>query len=139
MDQQPAQGISRKGLDAVFEAEEALKSELILEARLLRERQQDEAAAEKFARAAEIEERLGDLCEAKGLVKKSLVHRFSAASCWAQAGNFYRAIMLCDDLLGRSDLPDRLRRRIHEYADTLRARRSQWYTGLMAEAVGSEG
>src|SRR5690348_14560700 len=127
MGQQPARGISRKGLDPAFEAEEAHKSDLILEARLLREQQQDEAAAEKFAHAAELEEQLSDICEAKGLVEKSLIHRFSAASCWAHAGNFYRAITLCDDLLGRPDLPDRLRRRIHDYADTLRARRAQWY------------
>jgi hypothetical protein len=133
MSQQPARGISRKGLDATFEAEEAHKSDLILGARLLREQQQDEAAAEKFAQAAEIEEHLSDLCEAKGLVEKSFVHRFSAASCWAQAGNFYRAITLCDDLLARTDLPDRLRQRVHDYADTLRARRAQWYAGLVAE------
>ncbi len=139
MDQQPARGISRRGLDPAFEAEEAHKSDLILEARLLREQQQDEAAAEKFAHAAEIEERLADLCEAKGLLDKSFLHRFSAASCWAQAGNFYRAITLCDDLLSRPGLPDRLRRRIHGYADTLRARRAQWYAGLVLETAGSEG
>jgi hypothetical protein len=139
MGQQPARGISRKGLDAAFEAEEAHKSDLILEARLLRERQQDEAAAEKFAQAAKIEERLSDICDAKGLLEKSHVHRFSAASCWAQAGNFYRAITLCDDLLGRPDLPDRLRRRVQNYADTLRARRAQWYAGLVLETAGSEG
>src|SRR5712692_8549823 len=119
MSQQSARGISRQSLDTAFEAEEARKSDLILGARLLREQQQDEAAAEKFAQAAEIEEHLSDICEAKGLVEKSFVHRFSAASCWAQAGNFYRAITLCDDSLARADLPDRLRQRVHDYADTL--------------------
>lgn len=139
MGQQSARGINWQGVDAAFEAEEAHKSDLMLEARLLREQQQDEAAAEKFAQAAEIEECLADLCEAKGLVEKSLVHRFSAASCWAQAGNFYRAITLCDDLLARTDLPDHLRQRVRGYADTLRARRAQWYAGLVLETVGSEG
>jgi len=96
MGQQSARSINQQGLDAAFEAQETHKSDLILEGQLLRE-QQGEAAAEKFAQAAEIEERLSDICEAKGLVEKSFVHRFSAASCWAQAGNFYRAITLCDD------------------------------------------
>src|SRR5205809_582651 len=73
MSQQPARGISRQGLDAAFEAEEARKSRLILEARLLREQQQDEGAADRFAQAAEIEERLSDICEAKNLVEKALV------------------------------------------------------------------
>jgi hypothetical protein len=111
----------------------------MLEAELLREQGQDEAAAEKFAQAAEIEERLSDLCEAKGLVEKSFVHRFSAASCWAQAGDFYHAIALCDDLLARAALPDRLRQRVHDYAQTLRARRARWYAELVLETAGSRG
>ena len=139
MGQQSARSINQQGLDAAFEAQETHKSDLILGARLLRERQQDEAAAEKFAQAAEIEEHLSEICEAKGLVEKSFVHRFSAASCWAQAGNFSRAITLCDDLLARADLPDHLRQHVHDYADTLRARRAQWYAGLVLEAVRGEG
>jgi hypothetical protein len=126
-------------LDAAFEADEARKSNLILEAQLLREQQQDEAAASRFAQAAAMEERLSDLCEEKGLVEKSLVHRFSAASCWAQAGNFYQALMLCDGLLARADLPDRLRQRVRNYAHTLRVRRAQWYAGLALERTGTEG
>ena len=136
MSQQAMHGINRSGLDAAFEMEETRKSDLMLEAQLLREQQQDESAAEKFAQAAGIEERLSDLCEAKGLVEKSLVHRFSAASCWAQAGNFYRAIALCDDLLSRPDLSDRLRQRVAEYAAAIRSRRSQWYAGLVLAAAG---
>ncbi len=104
----------------------------------MREQQQDEAAV-KFAEAAEIEEHLSDLCEAKCLMEKSFKHRFSAASCWAQAGNFYRAISLCDDLLARTDLPDRLRLHIREYANTLRGRRAQWYEELVLETTVSKG
>jgi hypothetical protein len=109
-----------------------------LEAQLLREQQQDETAAEKFAQAAEIEERLSSVCEAKGLIEKALVHRFSAASCWAQAGNFYRAIALCDSLLARTELSDRLRQRVQEYAAAVRARRSHWYEGLVLAPASSE-
>jgi len=138
MSQQLARGISRKGLDVAFEADEERKSNLILKAQLLREQEMEDEAAAKFAQAAMIEERLSYICEAKGLIEKSFVHRFSAASCWAQAGNFYYAIALCDDLLVCDDLPDRLRQRVHNYAHTLRVRRTQWYTELMLEMTKSE-
>jgi len=68
-------------------------------------------------------------------MEKSFLHWFSAASCWAQAGDFYHAIALCDDLLARADLPERLRQRIQEYAHTIRIRRAQWYEELILEAV----
>lgn len=139
MNQQPAHGIDREGLDAAFEADEARKSDLFLEAQLLREQRQDEAAADKFAQAAVIEECLSDICEAKGLIEKSRLHRFSAASCWAQAGNFYHAIALCNDLLARRDLPERLRQHIHAYVRTLCARRAQWYGELVSETTESAG
>ncbi len=137
MSHQSLKGIGREGLDAAFEADEAQKSNLILSAQLLREQQQDEAAI-KFAQAASIEEKLADICEEKGLIEKSLVHRFSAASCWAQAGNFYQAIALCDSLLARGDLPSRLREHIQDYDQTLRARRKQWYEELVLETTSSE-
>lgn len=78
-----------------------------------------------FAQAARIEERLSEVCESKGLLEKSFIHRFSAASCWAQAGDFYHAIALCDELLARADLPERLGQRVEEYAQTIRVRRDQ--------------
>jgi hypothetical protein len=120
-------------VDAAFEAEEVRKSNLILEARLLRDQHQDEAAA-KFAQAAEIEERLAEICTSQSLTDKAIVHRFSAASCWAQAGNFYQAITLCDGLLGRGDLPDRLRSQVGDFANTLRLRRSRLYAELVIPA-----
>nr|CAA9219829.1 hypothetical protein AVDCRST_MAG63-427 [uncultured Armatimonadetes bacterium] len=134
-----ARGVSRQGLDADFAADEAHKSNLILEARAAREQGRDEAAAARFAEAGAIEERLTDQCLAQGLVEKSYVHGFSAASCWAQAGDFHHAIVLCDGLLARPDLPEgRLRQRIQEYADALRARRAQWYAVLLAETATVE-
>ena len=139
MNQQPTRGINRQGLDATFEAEETHKSNMILEAQLLREQQQDQAAADNFAQAAAIEERLSDICEAKGLMEKSFLHRFSAVSCWAQAGNFYHAIALCAGLLAHGGLPDRLRQHVQDYACTLRARRAQWYVELVAETTEGEG
>jgi hypothetical protein len=56
---------------------------------------------------------------------------FSAAGCWAQAGNFYQAIAWCDDLLAQAELPDPLRRRVASYVQKLRARRARWYAELV--------
>jgi|SRR5208337_236049 len=124
-------GIDRQGVDASFEADEALKSNLIVHARLLSDQQQPDAAADRFAQAAEIEERLSARCTALGLQEKSCVHLFSAASCWAGAGNFHAAICLGEQIQARTDLPLRLRQRVQEFTQLLRQRRSQWGAGLV--------
>ena len=98
-------GLSRQGVDAAFVADEAQKSHLLLEAQLLRAQQQAEAAADKLVEAAMIEERLRERCFTMGLREKAFVHGFSAASCWAQAGDFHHAIGVCQDLLAHADLP----------------------------------
>ncbi len=136
MNQPPPRGIDRHGLGAAFEADEALKSNLIVEGRLLAAEQQPDAAAERFARAAELEERLSEACAAQGLKEKSWVHCFSAASCWAQAGNFHEAICLGSQLLARGDLPPRLRQRVEEFTRALRQRRIQWAAALERAAIG---
>src|SRR5262249_7200719 len=106
MNPRPEGGIPSARLDAESEADEARKSALILEARMLHDQQQPEVAADKFAEAAAIEERLAAACDSRGLHQRALVHGFSAASCWAHAGDFHHAIVLCDRLLAREDLPD---------------------------------
>lgn len=137
MGRRPA-SISRVGLDPSFEIEETNKSNLLLQASLLREQGQEEAAS-LFAKAAAIEEHLADSAARKNLMEKSFVHRFSAASSWAQAGNFYQAIVICDMLLATPGIPERLKRRVQDYADTLRSRRADWQTQLIAERASTEG
>ncbi|NUQ65079.1 MAG: hypothetical protein HUU20_21655 [Pirellulales bacterium] len=137
MNESSSRGFQQSRAGEAFAAEEARKSRLILEARLLRQRQEAEAAAAKFAEAAALEERLGELCEHQGLPEKSFVHFFSAASCWAQAGNFYEAILLCDRLVAEPGVSVLLRTRIAHYADTLRARRAQWYGELVHQSAES--
>jgi hypothetical protein len=133
-----SRGIDRRGLDQAFSAEEKRKSELILKAQLLRAQDRDEAAAASLAEAARLEERLSERCLAAGLREKAWVHRFSAASCWAQAGNFYQAIAWCDDLLGQAGLTDSLRQRVESYVQQLRARRARWYADLATANAASE-
>ena len=127
--------IGRRGLDAAFGAEEARKSNLILEAQLLTAQYQLDAAADRFAQAAEIEERLADLCAEAGLPEKSWVHRFSAASCWARAGDFHTAIGLGEQMLAHADVPPRLRQRVQDFTRALRQRRVQWAEGLALTAA----
>jgi hypothetical protein len=138
MNNSSPRGIDRHGLDAAFQADETLKSNLIQEGRLLSAQQQPDAAADRFARAAEIEERLSEICVRQGLTEKGWMHLFSAASCWAQAGNFHEAICLGDRLLAQGDLPPRLRERVQEFTQVLRQRRVQWAAGLALTATGSD-
>jgi hypothetical protein len=138
MNHPAARGINRQGVDAAFAVEEACKSQLLLEAQILRAQQQPGAAADKLAEAAAIEERLREACFTQGLREKAFVHGFSAASCWAQAGDFHHAIGLCHELLAQPDLPARLWQRIDAYAKTLDARRAQWYEELVVQEAGPE-
>jgi hypothetical protein len=138
MNQSAPKGIDRHGLPTTFAADEALKSNLILEARLLNAQQQPDAAADRFAQAAEIEERLSEICLGQGLKEKGWVHLFSAASCWAQAGNFHEAICLGDQLLAQVDLPLPLRQRVQDFTQVLRQRRAQWAAGLALIATGAD-
>jgi hypothetical protein len=131
---QHSQGIDRHGLDGSFDADEALKSNLIVEAQMLSAQQQPDAAADRFAQAAEIEERLGSHCADHGLREKSWVHLFSAASCWARAGDFHTAIGLGEQLQAETGLPPRLRAAIQEFTDTIRKRRTQWAADLALAA-----
>lgn len=130
MSQPAPHGIDRHSLGADFAADEVQKSNLILEGQLLLAQQLD-AAADRFAQAAAIEERLSAQCAAQGLPEKSQLHLFSAASCWARAGNFYEAICLGEQLLSRTDLAPRLRARVQALDHELRQRREQWTAGLV--------
>ena len=105
---------------------------------MLREQGQAEDAYLKFAAAAAIEERLRDRWMELGLTEKFYVHAFSAAGCWAKAGDFHHALTLCDALLTRSELPERLRQRVQQYDGTLRNRRAALFAELMRETAGVE-
>lgn len=133
MNENQMHSISRVGLDAAFEADEARKSNLIIEARLLLDRQNSDEAGYKFAEAALIEESLSQRCLAQGLIEKSFLHGFSAVSLWAQAGNFFKAIALGNELLSSTELPEHLRQRVRTYTNTLSMRRIRWYEELTSE------
>jgi hypothetical protein len=57
---------------------------------------------------------------------------------WAQAGNFYQSLAICEQLLTRADLPDRLRERVQSYSQALRSRRDRWYEELVVQSASGE-
>ena len=113
--------MSRKGLSEEFVRVEVEASNLILTANLLKQSNRPGEAAEKFARAARLEEQLFHELETKKLLDKYLSHFFSAASCWAQAGNIHQALSMCNKLLERPDLPSRFRQMVGNYTNLLPA------------------
>jgi hypothetical protein len=118
--------------------DEIRKSNLLMEAQALRAQGQADAAADRFAEAAELEERLAESAAAAGNRAAEWQHALSAAGCWAQAGNFYAAITITDELLAVPDLPSNLRTQVTAYAAAIRARREQWSAGLpLTSGTGS--
>jgi tetratricopeptide (TPR) repeat protein len=109
-------GIDRRGLSEEFKRLEGEKSRLILEAHLFRKSGQVAKAHRNFAQAAEIEEILVDEARQKSLTGELRVHVISAASCWAQVGDYLRAIHLLEDLLATDpDMPPRLQREVQDF------------------------
>jgi hypothetical protein len=135
MNQANRHGIRRSGLDRAFQAEEQRKSALLLSARLAREQGDADRAADLFAEVAAIEEQLAARCETAGLTEKANVHWFSAASGYAQAGDFHRAARLCETLAVREESPEPLRQRARAFAGTIRERYSRLYAEISNEPM----
>jgi hypothetical protein len=114
-------------VDAAYVANVARKSNLMLEAKLLRQQGENSAATRRFAEAARIETELADYCDEHGFPGSSRIHRYSAVGCWAGAGNFYQALTDAEAMLEQSDLPEPLRRHVEKYMQTLQNRLRVWY------------
>src|SRR5579871_2642594 len=74
--------------------EETHKSNLLLQAALLRDQGDLDQASSVFAAAAEIEERLAQAADARNDHAHALRAWYSAASAWAHAGDFHHALIL---------------------------------------------
>jgi tetratricopeptide (TPR) repeat protein len=109
------------------------KSNLLLKAQLAEAEGKEDEASQFFAEAAQLEEQLAAECEKEVNNEKAHAHCFSAASCWAQAGDFYRALRLCEQLLKETTVTPRLREQISSYAQSLRLRRSFLWQSLRQE------
>ena len=118
-----------------YPEEEIRKSDLLLQAALLRAEGQEELAASRFAEAAALEERLAQRADAQGEALRALRSQFSAASAWANAGDFHHALTLLQTLEQRADAPDALKSRAHAFAETLRVQRRRWHDTLQKASL----
>ena len=116
-------------------AAEREKSDLILAANLLKAQGRHQEAANRFAAAARIEEQLSATLLQQALRRKYLVHRFSALSCWAQAGNVYQAIMMGEELLAAPDLPAPLREHVQAYIQRTRTYLDRWVVHFVPDLL----
>lgn len=130
------QGVDRAGLSGSFLTDEQHKSNLIVEANLLKLREEYEAAAEKFAAAAQIEEKLVQELINLNRKEKAFIHLFSAVSCWAQAGDLHRALMLGNNLVHLEGIASPHQQAAQEYINVLRSRYIQWIRTWQPQLVG---
>ncbi|MBC7804625.1 MAG: hypothetical protein H7145_00550, partial [Akkermansiaceae bacterium] len=93
------QGIERRSLGKELDDLEIYKSNLLLYSMVDRAYKRWDDVFAKYGEVAPIEERLAQACRDAGLVPKMRTHQLSAASCWAKAGNFHRAVLLADEML----------------------------------------
>ncbi|MGC4045243.1 MAG: hypothetical protein QM758_15735 [Armatimonas sp.] len=96
------------------------KSKLLIEARVLFEKGNEESAIDMYATAASLEEELMQECKAVSLWIKFFSHAFSAIHCWARAGNFYRARQICQMVLQHPELSEPQRQNAIEVLTALR-------------------
>lgn len=108
------------------ESEEARKSNLLLQAALLRDQGDLEQASALFATAAEIEERLAQDADSRTDTAHALRSWYSAASAWAHAGDFHHALTLLRMLEDRPNVPAALRSRIQAFSEKVQQQREHW-------------
>ena len=118
--------IDRSGLSPAFEQDEQYKSNLILEANMLKAQGQYTQASQRFALATEIEERLARELQQLDKRDKAFHHAFSAVNCWAQAGDLYRAQTAGLDLLSQADLSAKNRERLQRFLQSLSKQTIEW-------------
>jgi hypothetical protein len=109
------------------------KSNLLLKAQMAEAESKEDEATQFFAEAAQLEEQLAAECDKEANNEKAHAHRFSAASCWAQAGDFYRALLLYEEILKETTVTPLLREHIAAYAQSLRVRRNFLWQALRQE------
>jgi tetratricopeptide (TPR) repeat protein len=130
--------ISRRGLSEAYRQQERQKSNLILEANLLKQQGLYPQAAHKFAAAAELEEKLAGTIFAADNVDKAFIHHFSALSCWTQAGDLHRALQLGETLLQSATLSPPQRAQVAAYVETVQSRMIKWMRQWTPDLVAAD-
>lgn len=106
-------------------------SRLISHAEALAEQGDAAAARGEWSRAAETEEEAAGVLELVGDEVEAAVHRVSAASCYDEAGEHFRAITLLRAALA-ADLPGPYRERVAKQLRRTRTRASKVMEQQMA-------
>ena len=126
MSTQSSAGIPYRPLPSHLQLVAREKARLILEANRLKLEQDFKAAADHFAQAARYEQQLANWADSEHLVDLGYLHRFSAISCWAQAGDPYRALTLTQQMLATIRLTPQQRKQLQTFRTTLEERMIHW-------------
>lgn len=113
-------------LPASYTAAVIEKSNLLLRANLLEGQQQFDDAAELFAKVARLEAQLAVIAQEHGQRDTALVHMVSEMSCWAAAGDTYRALARGQQLLALPTLTPAQRTHISDFVQQVTDRRRSW-------------
>ena len=127
------QGIESPSLGKELDDLEIYKSNLLLYSMVDRAYERWDDVIAKYAEVAPIEERLAHACREADLIPRMRAHQLSAAACWADAGNFHRAIVLADKMLADPSLDDRYREKMEGLRAKWKERRATLTRTLDAE------
>jgi hypothetical protein len=121
--------------DAGYREKTAHKSNLSIEAWILRETGYLEEAATKFAEAGRLEEELQCFCLEHGFIQKSFVHAFSSVYCWVYAGDTHHALVLCENIFKQKGLTEPLKQKAEQLLDSLHKTRKQYWDTFHEEML----
>lgn len=113
------------------------KSNLLLRANMHEAQQQFDEAAELFAKSARVEAELAEAAEQHNQINVALVHQISEMSCWAAAGDTYRALSRGQQMLAVPTLTPAQRVHITEFIEQLNQRRRAWMKSWGVESAAA--
>lgn len=102
------------------------KSNLLLRANMYEAQNRFDEAAELFAEAATLEAELAQVARGFDRIDVELIHLISELSCWAAAGDTYRALTQGEQILTLSHLTSAQRSHIQTFLEEVSQRRRDW-------------
>ena len=111
------------------------KSNSLLRANMLEAQQQFTEAAELFAASATIEAELATIAQSHGQSDIALIHLISEMSCWAAAGDTYRALSQGQKILLVPGLTAGQKAHVEHFLQQLKQRRQMWMASWSYQAA----
>ncbi|MEM7133964.1 MAG: hypothetical protein AAF702_47155 [Chloroflexota bacterium] len=115
------------------------KSNLLLRANMHEAQQEFDEAAELFAKSAMLEAELAVTAYEYNQPDIALVHLISEISCWAAAGDTYRAVSQGQRMLASPTLTTAQRIHLNELVEKLNLRRRSWMASWDAQIAPIDG